>query len=145
MRTLNRIAAIVSAIGALGAMPASVAASATAIAAAATSPLHSTDVVGGGFASDGMVAARLVSVKDASMFASATANTGAHFVIAAIQLKNVSDVALPFYKIETSLVNGNKRVASGKFYDTKGGELGTGNATPGEILNYLDVFEIGDN
>lgn len=107
-------------------------------------PVHTVSTLGGGFASDGTVAVRLVSVKDETSFQGVAPDPGAHFVVATLQVKNLTDVALPLYQLETSLMNGTTHVNAGQLYDSAGATLGTGNATPGQTVTYLDVFEIND-
>jgi hypothetical protein len=41
-------------------------------------------------------------------------------------------------------VNGTAHVDDGQLYDQNGADLGTGNATPGEAITYLAVFEVND-
>ena len=106
--------------------------------------LPSPSAAMGRTASDTMVAAKLLSVTDTSGFNSAQADPGSHYVVAKVQLKNLSDVALPFYRIQPTLMRGATRVAAGQFYDDNRNELGSGNATPGETVTYIAVFTIGD-
>jgi hypothetical protein len=99
---------------------------------------------GSGSATNGMIAAHLVSVKSATTFDGTSPDPGAHFVLATIQLKNLTDMALPLYQVKTSLVNGSSHVDDGQLYDSTGADPGVGNATPGETITYLVVFEIDD-
>jgi hypothetical protein len=107
--------------------------------------MHTVDHAGGGFATDGTIAARLVSVKTVKSFQGNAPDPGAHFVMATIQLKNLTDVGLPLDQVETSLVAGGTHLGDGQFYDANGNDLQLSNATPGQTVTYLDVFEINDD
>ncbi len=109
-----------------------------------TSQMHTVDKLGGGFATDGTVSARLVSVKRATSFQGNAPDPGAHFVMAVIQLKNVTRGPVDLYRVETSLVAGGKHINDGQFYDLKGNDLPLDQTAPGQTVTYLDVFELND-
>jgi hypothetical protein len=106
--------------------------------------LHTVDRVGGSFATDGTVAARLVSVKTETSFQGNAPDPGAHFVFAVMQLKNLSKDPVPMYQVQTSMVAGSTHLNDGQFYDTKGNDLADTDVAPGQMVTYLDVFEIND-
>lgn len=105
---------------------------------------HMVDRVGGGFASDGTIAARLVSVKIAKSFQGNAPDPGAHFVFATMQLKNLSSAPVAMYQVQTSMVRGSQHINDGQFYDSKGRDLSETDVAPGQTVTYLDVFEIDD-
>ena len=106
---------------------------------------HMVDRVGGGFASDGAIAVRLVSVKKAMSFQGNAADPGAHFVMAAMELKNLTAAPVPMYDVQTSMVKSGVHVNDGQFYDTAGHDLNQTEVSPGQTVTYLDVFEINDD
>ena len=107
--------------------------------------MHTVDRVGGSFATDGTVAARLVSVKRASTFQGNAPDPGAHFVMAIIQLKNLTQTPVPMYQVQTSMVAGSKHLNDGQFYDTNANDLTDTDVAPGQTVTYLDVFELNDD
>lgn len=109
------------------------------------SPMHFVDRVGGGFATDGTIAVRLVSVKKATSFQGNAPDPGAHFVFATMQLKNLTSAPVAMYDVQTSMVNGSQHVNDGQFYDTAGHDLDQTDVSPGQTVTYLDVFEIDDD
>lgn len=106
--------------------------------------VHMTDRVGGGFASDGTVAARLVSVKSSNSFQGNAPDPGAHFVMATLDFKNLSTSPVSMYKVETSMVAGSTHLNDGQLYDTNGNDLPDTDVAPGQTVRYLDVFELND-
>jgi len=116
----------------------------SASAADRASTQHMVDKVGGGFATDGTVSARLVSVKTATSFQGNAPDPGAHFVMAVMQLKDVAKVPVPMYQVQTSMVAGAKHLNDGQFYDQSGNDLTDTDVAPGQTVTYLDVFELND-
>lgn len=109
------------------------------------SQMHFVDRVGGGFATDGTIAVRLVSVKKAMSFQGNAPDPGAHFVLATMQLKNLTSAPVAMYDVQTSMVKGAEHVNDGQFYDTAGHDLSQTDVSPGQTVTYLDVFEINDD
>lgn len=105
---------------------------------------HMVDRAGGGFASDGTVAVRLVSVKTATSFQGNAPDPGAHFVFATVQLKNLTSAPVAMYQVQTSMVHGAQHVNDGQFYDAAGHDLPETDVSPGQTVTYLAVFEIDD-
>jgi hypothetical protein len=105
---------------------------------------HLVDRTGGGFATDGTIAVRLVSVKDASSFQGNAPDPGAHFVFATMQLKNQSSAPVAMYQVQTSMVKGSLHVNDGQFYDAAGHDLTDTEVSPGQTVTYLAVFELDD-
>jgi len=106
---------------------------------------HMVDRVGGGFASDGTIAVRLVSVKKSMSFQGNAPDPGAHFVMATMQLKNLTSAPVAMYDVQTSMVKSGQHVNDGQFYDTAGHDLSQTDVSPGQTVTYLDVFEIDDD
>ena len=109
------------------------------------SQLHYVDRVGGGFATDGTIAVRLVSVKKATSFQGNAPDPGAHFVFATMQLKNLTSEPVAMYDVQTSMVRGSEHINDGQFYDTAGHDLDQTDVSPGQTVTYLCVFEINDD
>ena len=109
-----------------------------------SSQMHTVDKAGGGFATDGTIAARLVSAKSATSFQGNAPDPGAHFVMALVQLKNVSSDPVPMYKTEATLVSGSQHLNDGQWYDQDGHELTQENVGGGQTVTYLAVFELND-
>lgn len=105
---------------------------------------HLVDRAGGGFATDGTIAAHLVSVKTGSSFQGNAPDPGAHFVFATMQLKNQTSAPVAMYQVQTSMVKGSQHVNDGQFYDTAGHDLTQTDVSPGQTVTYLDVFELDD-
>jgi len=106
---------------------------------------HMVDRVGGGFATDGTIAVRLVSVKKSMSFQGNAPDPGAHFIMATMQLKNLTSAPVAMYDVQTSMVKGGQHVNDGQFYDTAGHDLSQTDVSPGQTVTYLDVFEINDD
>jgi len=106
---------------------------------------HMVDRVGGGFATDGTIAVRLVSVKKSMSFQGNAPDPGAHFIIATMQLKNLTSAPVAMYDVQTSMVKSGQHVNDGQFYDTAGHDLSQTDVSPGQTVTYLDVFEINDD
>jgi len=109
------------------------------------SQLHYVDRVGGGFATDGTIAVRLVSVKKAMSFQGNAPDPSAHFVFATLQLRNLTPAPVAMYDVQTSMVKGSEHLNDGQFYDTAGHDLDQTDVSPGQTVTYLDVFEINDD
>ena len=108
------------------------------------SQMHMADRTGGGFATDGTVAARLVSAKEEASFQGNAPDPGAHFVTALIAFKNVSNSPVPMYQVQTSMVAGGQHLNDGQLYDASGNDLPETDVAPGQSVTYLDVFELND-
>jgi hypothetical protein len=108
------------------------------------SQMHTVDKTGGGFATDGTVAARLVSVKEATSFQGNAPDPGAHFVMATLQLKNLTNAPVSMYQVQTSMVAGSQHLNDGQFYDANANDLPDTDIAPGQTVTYLDVFELDD-
>jgi hypothetical protein len=108
------------------------------------SQLHTVDKTGGGFATDGTIAARLISVKQETSFQGNAPDPGAHFVMATLQLKNLTNAPVPMYQVLTSMVAGSQHLNDGQFYDASGNDLPQTDVAPGQSVTYLDVFELND-
>jgi len=106
--------------------------------------MHTVDKAGGGFATDGTIAAHLVSVKQAGSFQGNAPDPGAHFVMATIELKNVSHAPVSMYLVQTSMVAGSTHLNDGQFYEQSGTDLPQTDVSPGQTVTYLDVFELDD-
>ena len=106
---------------------------------------HMVDRVGGGFATDGTIAVRLVSVKKAMSFQGNAPDPAAHFVLATMQLKNLTSAPVAMYEVQTSMVKGSQHVNDGQFYDTAEHDLTQTDVAPGQTVTYLCVFEIDDD
>ena len=105
---------------------------------------HLVDRAGGGFATDGTIAVRLVSVKSATSFQGNAPDPNAHFVIATMQLKNQTSAPVAMYQVQTSMIKGGQHVNDGQFYDAAGHDLTETGVAPGQTVTYLDVFELDD-
>lgn len=108
------------------------------------SQMHTVDRTAGGFATDGSVAARLVSVKNSMSFQGNAPDPGAHFVMAVLELKNISSVPVPMFQVQSSMVAGSQHLNDGQFYDQNGNDLPDTQVSPGQTVTYLDVFELND-
>ncbi|HYK52257.1 MAG TPA: DUF4352 domain-containing protein [Candidatus Eremiobacteraceae bacterium] len=109
------------------------------------SQLHYVDRVGGGFATDGTIAVRVVSVKKSMSFQGNAPDPGAHFVFATMQLKNLTSAPVAMYDVQTSMVKGSDHINDGQFYNTAGHDLNQTDVSPGQTVTYMCVFEIDDD
>src|SRR5689334_9260718 len=101
-----------------------------ASAGARYSQQHMVDRVGGGFATDGTISVRLVSINKATSFQGNASDPGAHFVLAMMQLKNLTSAPVAMYQVQTSMVRGSQHVNDGQFYDTAGHDLTQTDVSP---------------
>jgi hypothetical protein len=108
------------------------------------SQMHTVDKAGGGFATDGTIAVKLVSVKRDNLFQGNAPDPGAHFVKAVLQFKNVSNAPVPMYQVQPSLLAGGKHLNDGQLYDPSGNDLTDTQVSPGQTVTYLAVFELND-
>ena len=109
------------------------------------SQMHMVDKTGGGFATDGTIAVRLLSVTESHLFAGNAPDPGAHFVMATMTFKNVSSAPVPMWQVQTSMLAGSRHLNNGQLYDSSGKDLPETQVSPGQSATYLDVFELDDD